>query len=201
MRKDTYSCFADLKKAEGEKSFDITCEMENRSSIYAIMAPHGGGIEPGTTEISIAIALDDLSFYIFNAKKLSNNKTLHITSACFDEPKCEAMLKNVETVLGIHGAADPDTGPKELVWVGGNLRKNFEIHLKETLKPLGFLVEFNPNLAGGNPQNICNRGTSKQGMQLELTKSLRNKLKDNPDLLCKFSDAVRRAMKLTYPTV
>ncbi|PVB78886.1 replication protein [Salmonella enterica subsp. enterica serovar Legon] len=200
MSNDTYSCFAELEKAEDKKSYNITCDMKNRSSVYAIMAPHGGKIELGTTEVSMAIARDDLSLYIFDANKPNNNKTLHITSSRFDEPHCEVMLKNVETVLGIHGAADPDTDPKERVWVGGNLSDTFETHLKETLQSLGFLVEINPKFTGNSPKNICNRGASRQGMQLELTKSLREKLKDDPDLLSKFSSAVRTAMMLTYPT-
>lgn len=199
MSNDTYSCFAELEKAEDKKSYNITYDMKNRSSVYAIMAPHGGKIELGTTEVSIAIARNDLSLYIFDANKSNKNKTLHITSSRFDEPKCEKMLVNVETVLAIHGAADPDGDPKEIVWVGGNLRKKFEIHLKEKLGPLGFLVEFNHKFAGEEPRNICNRGTSQQGMQLELTKSLRERLKGDADLLSKFSDAVRTAMMLTYP--
>ncbi|HIB8404935.1 TPA: poly-gamma-glutamate hydrolase family protein [Enterobacter hormaechei] len=200
MSNDTYSCFADFKKAEGEKSFHITCEMENRSRTYAIIAPHGGMIEPGTAEIAKSIAGDDLSFYIF--KVISKSKPdidPHITSTNFDEPKCLELLENTKTILAIHGAKDPKDTPKERVWVGGNLRVAFETHLKEMLQSLGFLVEINPKFTGNSPKNICNRGTSRQGMQLELTKSLRDKIKDDPDLLSKFTDAVRNAMMLTYP--
>lgn len=199
MSNDTYSCFAELKKHEDENFYNIIYDMKNRSNVYAIMAPHGGKIELGTTEVSIAIARDDLSLYIFNANKPNNNKTLHITSSRFDEPHCEMMLKNVETVLAIHGAADPENGPKEIVWVGGNLSAAFEINLKETLQPLGILVEINHRFTGNSPENICNRGTSQHGMQLELTKSLREKLRGDAQLLSKFSDAVRTAMIITYP--
>jgi len=200
MNNDTYSCFNELKENEAEGSFNIRCESENLSSVYAIMAPHGGKLETGTTETSLAISREDLSIYIFNANKPSNNRTLHITSANFDEPQCEKMLGNVETVLAIHGARDPEAEPKERVWVGGNLRETFEIHLKKTLKPLDLLVEINSNFLGKEPKNICNRGTSQQGMQLELTKSLRDRLIIDKELLEKFSHAVRTAMKLTYPT-
>lgn len=199
MNNDKYSCFTELNKNESEGSFDIICETENRSSIYAIVAPHGGKIEAGTKEISLAISRDDLSLYIFEAKKREDNMTLHITSANFDEPKCEGMLKNVETVLTIHGARDPEEEPKERVWVGGSLREILEGHLKEKLKSLGILVEFNSKFSGKDPRNICNRGISRQGMQLELTKSLRDRLKNDKILLEQFSSAVRSAMKLTYP--
>ncbi|AFI89768.1 MULTISPECIES: poly-gamma-glutamate hydrolase family protein [Pectobacterium] len=200
MNNDTYSCFAELKKSESEESFNITCEIENRSNVYAIMAPHGGRYESGTTEISLAIARDDLSIYIFNANKPRGNRTLHITSTNFDEPQCETMLRNVESVLAIHGAKDPATEPKERIWVGGNLREIFKNHLTTTLKPLGFLIEINPNFLGNEPKNICNRGISRQGMQLELTKSLRDRLLMDKKLLDQFSDSVRTAMMRTYPT-
>lgn len=200
MNNDTYSCFAELKENEAEGSFNISCEIANRSNEYAIVAPHGGKLETGTTEISLAISREDLSLYIFNANKRNNNRTLHITSANFDEPQCEKILSNVATVLAIHGARDPETEPKERVWVGGNLRETFEIHLKETLRPLGLLIEINSNFLGKEPNNICNRGISQQGMQLELTKSLRDRLKMDKEFLEQFSDAVRAAMMLTYPS-
>ncbi|MGR6771643.1 poly-gamma-glutamate hydrolase family protein [Pectobacterium brasiliense] len=199
MNSDTYSCFAELKKSEGEESFNVSYEIENRSNVYAIMAPHGGKIEPGTTEISLAIAREDLSIYIFSANKSKDNGTLHITSSRFDEPQCEKMLGEIETVLAIHGAKDPKTGPKERVWVGGSLREIFETHLKETLKTLEILIEINSDFLGKEPSNICNRGISQQGMQLELTKSLRDRLKMDKDFLDQFSDSVRTAMMLTYP--
>ncbi|WP_302795974.1 poly-gamma-glutamate hydrolase family protein [Hafnia paralvei] len=199
MNKDTYSCFTDLKGNEPEGSFNIACKMENRSSVYLIMAPHGGKLETGTTEIALAISRNDLSLYTFNANKSNNNSTLHITSANFDEPQCEKMLRCVETVLAIHGARDPEKGPVERIWVGGSLREKFEVHLKETLKPLELLVEINPKFLGKEPGNVCNRGVSQQGMQLELTKSLRERLKQDKKFLEQFSDAVRTAMMLTYP--
>ncbi|MFU9124197.1 poly-gamma-glutamate hydrolase family protein [Proteus sp. WDL240414] len=200
MNSDTYSCFVDLEKNEDQANFNIKCKMENRSEIYAIMAPHGGKIEQGTTGISIAIAREDLSLYIFNGNKPKNNGTLHITSSRFDEPQCEKILENVQTVLAIHGAKDPETEPKERVWVGGNLGKIFETHLIETLSSLELCIEINSNLLGENPKNICNRGISQRGMQLELTKSLRDRLNMDKEFLEHFSDSVRRAMMLAYPS-
>ncbi|MFM1007633.1 poly-gamma-glutamate hydrolase family protein [Yersinia enterocolitica] len=148
MNNDTYSCFTELKENEAEGSFNISSKIENRSNVYAIVAPHGGKLETGTTEISLAISREDLSLYLFNANKRNNNRTLHITSANFDEPQCEKILGNVATVLAIHGARDPETEPKERVWVGGNLRETFENNLQETLRPLGLLIEINSNFLG-----------------------------------------------------
>ncbi|MCS6715238.1 poly-gamma-glutamate hydrolase family protein [Proteus terrae] len=197
MSRDVYSRFTELEKAESGDSFSIKCEYRN--SVYAVMAPHGGKIESGTTEISVAIALNDLSLYLFEGKKANNNRMLHITSSNFDEPQCMELLDKVETVLSIHGARDPDLGIRERVWVGGSLHEEFRRNLEEKLKTLEILVEFNPNFSGKNTDNICNRGISKEGMQLEITKSLRDKLIQDKILLKQFSNSVRMAMMLTYP--
>jgi poly-gamma-glutamate hydrolase-like protein len=58
----------------------------------ALVAPHGGGIEPGTSELADAIAASDLSFYTFEGLKPSGNTDLHITSTRFDEPMCLTLL-------------------------------------------------------------------------------------------------------------
>jgi phage replication-related protein YjqB (UPF0714/DUF867 family) len=44
----------------------------------AILAPHGGGIEPGTSELAEAVAGEGLSFYAFEGLKRSGNAVLHV---------------------------------------------------------------------------------------------------------------------------
>jgi phage replication-related protein YjqB (UPF0714/DUF867 family) len=56
--------------------------------MVAIIAPHGGKIEPGTSEIAAAIAGDDYSLYRFQGLRDRPREELHITSAKFDEPTC-----------------------------------------------------------------------------------------------------------------
>ena len=106
----------------------LLIKLKNAVKKYLIMAPHGGKLDAGTTEISLAIFREELFLYIFNAIKRNNNGALHITSANFDEPQCEKILEIVETVLAIHGAKVPNTEPKERVWVGGNLHEKFDFH-------------------------------------------------------------------------
>ncbi len=197
MSKDTYSCFAELEQAE---SGNFRIIKSRKHSAYAIIAPHGGKIEPGTAEIAESIAGTDLSLYIFKATSKSKpDITLHITSTNFDEPECLDLLKYTETALAIHGAKDPETDPKERVWVGGNLHNEFKPHLERELSPLNLFVGINSDFTGTSPKNICNRGTSYQGMQLELSRALRDRLKTDATFLSKFSNAVRTAMKKTYP--
>jgi phage replication-related protein YjqB (UPF0714/DUF867 family) len=67
------------------------------------VAPHGGGIEPGTSELADAIAGSDLSFYTFEGLKSSGNTDLHITSTRFDEPMCLTLLASSSVVVTLHG--------------------------------------------------------------------------------------------------
>jgi phage replication-related protein YjqB (UPF0714/DUF867 family) len=43
---------------------------------FAVIAPHGGAIEPGTTEVAEAIAGDRFSFYTLEGVKTRDNKRL-----------------------------------------------------------------------------------------------------------------------------
>ena len=61
---DKYSSFAVLARHQIEGQ-DYRILFRKRNGARVIIAPHGGGIEPGTTEIADAIAGNDLSFYAF----------------------------------------------------------------------------------------------------------------------------------------
>jgi phage replication-related protein YjqB (UPF0714/DUF867 family) len=58
-------------------------------SRIAIIAPHGGGIEPGSSTIARAIAGEDINMYLFEGIKVAKgNAIVHIASHHFDEPRC-----------------------------------------------------------------------------------------------------------------
>jgi phage replication-related protein YjqB (UPF0714/DUF867 family) len=77
---DRYTSFEDLAKAEVEGQ-DYQVRLRNVEGGRAvIIAPHGGGIEPGTSEIADAIADNDFSFYAFEGLKAWANGPLHVTS-------------------------------------------------------------------------------------------------------------------------
>ncbi len=63
------------------------------SSGILVMAPHGGGIEPGTGDIADGVAGQHHSFYCFKGIKKQGNRALHITSNRFDEPLAMAMVR------------------------------------------------------------------------------------------------------------
>ena len=198
---DTYRDFAELSQHQREGT-DYRTTIENAvDSQTVILAPHGGGIEPGTSEIARAIAGDDLSFAAFEGLKPRDNAILHITSTNFDEPRCVALVQQCRHVLTIHGEATDGA----VVYVGGKdtgLRET----LFETVKEAGFVVKKhdNPALQGTNPRNICNRGLTGRGAQLELSRGLRRKLfrslsaagrREPTAELTRFAEVVRRALK------
>jgi phage replication-related protein YjqB (UPF0714/DUF867 family) len=164
---DKYGSFPELARNEkGGRDFRIHCR--DRGSATVIVAPHGGGIEPGTSEIADAIAGDDLSFCAFVGMKSRGNRDLHITSTRFDEPRCVAIVSASEKAVSIHGAERLGS----VVFLGGRDRDSVN-HLRAALEERGFCARIDPRLLGQGKKNICNRGRSGVGLQLELSKALR----------------------------
>jgi phage replication-related protein YjqB (UPF0714/DUF867 family) len=168
---DTYCNFAELARRQ-RSGIDYGVRVRRDEPAFAIVAPHGGGIEPGTSELADAIAGETCSFYAFDGLKSSGNGVLHITSTRFDEPLCLLLLRDAATVVTLHGEESEEDG--EGVFLGG-LDKTLGARIGEALRRKGFDVRTHtdPNLQGCDPDNICNRGTSGRGVQLELSKAVR----------------------------
>jgi phage replication-related protein YjqB (UPF0714/DUF867 family) len=139
---------------------------------FAAVAPHGGGIEPGTSELADAIGGQDLSFYAFEGLKRSGNGGLHITSTRFDEPVCLGLVAQSAVVVTIHG--EDSDAPGDGVFLGG-LDDELGRCIGRALRAAGFAVRRHPDpeLQGREPDNLCNRGTSERGVQLELSRTVR----------------------------
>ena len=167
--KDKYANFVELSKNEKQgKDFLIRCQQ--RASNTAVIAPHGGGIERGTSELAEAIAGDDLSFYVFEGIKKTNNRDLHITSTNFDEPQCLACVRAADLVVAVHG----EESKEEFVLLGGLDKARIQL-LRNTLQRNGFCVETEgrPGLQALHQKNICNQGRQRAGLQMELSAGLR----------------------------
>jgi phage replication-related protein YjqB (UPF0714/DUF867 family) len=136
-----------------------------------IIAPHGGGIEPGTSEIAAAIARFNHSLYTFEGIKKSDNKTLHITSTQFDDPQLLKLLKSSKGTIAIHGCS----GNEHIAYVGGlqdDIRDKIIAQLLEN--GIQATIISNPSLQGRDLNNICNRNSIGKGVQIELTEGLRS---------------------------
>ncbi len=169
---DKYLSFAELAACAVEGR-DYSRRLEDRSSPIAILAPHGGGIEPGTSEIAAALAGDVFSLYCFEGLKPVRNAELHLTSTRFDEPLCLRLLAATRTAITIHGA----TGRGAEIIAGGR-DERLKSLLAAALAAAGFTVEADGSgrTAGHDERNLCNRGTSGEGVQLELRAGFRRSL-------------------------
>jgi phage replication-related protein YjqB (UPF0714/DUF867 family) len=174
---DRYKNFAELQ--EGEKADeDYTILYRAADSGIAVMAPHGGGIEPGTIDIADALAGGEFTFYAFKGLKKTGNKILHISSNTFDEALGVKASQNALIVISIHGSKDRT----QTVHIGGR-HQELKQNIRDALNASGFDAELTdrPGLRGISPENICNRCKGGKGVQLEIPRGLREKLFDQLD--------------------
>jgi len=196
-RPDTYTNFADLVRHESE-GVAYRIRMQPRLGI-AVMAPHGGGIESGTSEIAEAVAGTNFAFYAFEGLLPSNNRRLHITSARFDECRALRIATKAAMVVTIHGEGSTNA----VVYIGGRDESGRD-KIAAGLRTAGFDVQVHPRraLQGLDPDNLCNRGMCGAGVQLELSAGLRRACLGTPDaasrqrsaLFAAFVEALRAAL-------
>lgn len=178
-----YADFAELRRHEQEGRDYAVLHRSGVSGIL-VMAPHGGGIEPGTGDIADAVAGSRHAYYCFKGIKPKGNRILHITSNRFDEPLAEVMLWDARWVLTIHGCREEDP----VVWIGGRDTATGD-EIGARLRQIGIPAgrSERPGLRGLHPDNICNRGRSAAGVQLELSVGLRRSM---------FTDLGTRAIRM-----
>lgn len=144
----------------------IRCHRPN--SRLCIIAIHGGRMEPGTTKIATGIAGTEFSLYSFVSRKKSD---VHIRSDNFSEP----MVQEHRGVVSIHGLKDE--GNASDIYVGG-LDEELKTQVIEALTDAGFnaIEDGTAKHSGRELFNICNRGSSGKGLQLEIAERLRKKM-------------------------
>ena len=188
----SYTSFQELADHEVEGQ-DYRIRIELRDPSVLIMAPHGGKIEPTTGEIAEAIAGSVYSSYVFEGLKADGNGVLHIESHLFDEPRALKAVEKGEVVITVHGQIDQ----KEAFIMIGGLNENLRSRIKRQLEAAGFQARPpTEGLMGTDPMNICNRGKSKQGIQLEVSRKARDLLRSDGDRLRVFAKAMRRAVQM-----
>ncbi len=187
-----YTNFKELASHEVEGQ-DYRIRVKLRDPRVLIMAPHGGRIEPTTEAIAEAIAGLDYSFYSFEGLKTDGNSALHIESHLFDEPCALEAVKNANIVVTVHGQIDQKDG---FVMVGG-LHDGLRAEMMQRLEAAGFQTRIpTEGLMGTDPQNICNRGESKKGVQLEISRKVRDLLRENQAQLQSFAHAIQKAIQI-----
>lgn len=193
---DRYASFSDLCRDMGEGvDFDIRLS-RGPLSVVLVIAPHAGRIEPGTGRIARALAGKLFSVYEFRGIRPSGNRRLHLTAHRFDEPRCLAAVRLAHLAVSVHGVR----GTEEFVMVGGRARGLSELIRSALSKGGFFLREAESGLRGTHPRNICNRGHSGRGIQLEISAGLRRRLIREPDRRNRFGEVVRSVLEHRFPS-
>lgn len=167
---ERYAGFSDLARAQVDGVDYRVVVCPNPSSSVAVIAPHGGSIEKGTSEIARAIAGESFNLYLLEGiRDVENYARLHLTSHKFDEPRCLNLISSCDHVVSIHGCK----GEESQVFLGGcdaSLKASIALATSE----LGIDVRTEGHsFPALDPMNICNRGRSNSGVQIELSSAFR----------------------------
>lgn len=172
---DKYHSMKELQNETIENE-DWEIITEDRDSNVTILAIHGGGIEPATTELARVIANDrQFNYFAFNGMRTKGNNELHVTSINYDNDIAMDLVKTSESAITIHGCLGED----EIAYIGGkdNLLKE---RIVEELSQIGIEVKEAPShMSGTQDNNIVNCTKNGVGVQIELTSSLRKSLFKN----------------------
>lgn len=190
---DNYNSFEELSLNE-VNGVDYNIDLINRFSDITIIAIHGGKIEKGTTELAYNIAaLGNYNYYSFIGIKPSNNFSLHIDSTKFDEPKLVQLLSQSKVAISIHGCK----GKSNFTYLGGKNERLKSI-ISDNLRDARFRTQTPPiELSGVSNNNIVNKYTSKQGVQIEISRHLRDIfMKQGPKhiLFKKYVEAITKSI-------
>ncbi|WP_331726971.1 poly-gamma-glutamate hydrolase family protein (plasmid) [Streptomyces globisporus] len=167
---DTYTNYADLAAHNILGTDYLISSRVMAGARGASIAVHGGAIEYPTTQLAEYCAGRlGASFYSLQGIKGSGNSSLHITSNRFDEPRALHVLRTAEWTVSWHGTCDSTA----TTYLGG-LDTELGAAIEECLAAAGFAVSPPPQeIDGKDTRNIANRNLRGQGVQLELSRGLR----------------------------
>jgi phage replication-related protein YjqB (UPF0714/DUF867 family) len=157
----------------------------------AIIAPHGGGIEKGTSELCLAIAgyhpatlevtppgAVTYDYWMFEGLRPRDNALLHVTSIHCDDGVALSLCAGALNALGLHGCTPERAGLREgeqAVLVGGR-DETLKLLLLAAFRPTGIeAIDARPldGINGDEVRNIANRTLLGMGGHLEITTPLR----------------------------
>lgn len=195
---DLYPNYTALAAAEIEGVDYTRTAVRPPGATWAAIAIHGGLIEAGSGTVAEAVAGSRMAFYEFAGIQASNNfEDLHITSANFDEPMCVELVAAADRVLSFHGFTGT-TGVAE-TWIGG-LDASLRDRIKAALEAAGFTVVVAASeLSGTDPTNITNDSRTRAGVQVEMSRALRQSFFPGGDLsLSSLNGTARTAAFYSY---
>ncbi|OFQ93256.1 hypothetical protein HMPREF2913_00065 [Staphylococcus sp. HMSC065A08] len=192
------------------EGIDWKKDTRNVGKSVLIVAPHGGNIEQGTSELTKLVANNgDFDYFSFEAIRPSNNTQLHVTSTNYDDATLHEMIQDRTATISIHGAQ----GEEQLVYLGG-YQSPLRDAIQSQLELKGFVVKIPPEYLGGlSNANFINKVEESTGVQLELTTALRKaffkdedtstasrkKIENWTTTMYDFAEALNGAIKQVYP--
>ncbi|OLF31276.1 poly-gamma-glutamate hydrolase family protein [Staphylococcus sp. 47.1] len=208
-KQDYYKSMTELYKDTTE-GIDWKKDTRNVGKSVLIVAPHGGNIEQGTSELTKLVANNgDFDYFSFEAIRPFNNTQLHVTSTNYDDATLHEMIQDRTATISIHGAQ----GEEQLVYLGG-YQSPLRDAIQSQLELKGFVVKIPPEYLGGlSNANFINKVEESTGVQLELTTALRKaffkdedtstasrkKIENWTTTMYDFAEALNGAIKQVYP--
>jgi len=173
---------------------EYSISVKDRLAEITIMAPHGGTIEPGTSEMAEELAGSDWNYYAFKNLLPDNGRTMHVTSKNYNDQIAVSLSSASLITVTLHRHKELT----ESVCVGG-YNKGLRLAVVDHLQKAGFVSE-HPcmRLPGAACKNIANHAVL-GGLQLEIATSLATKLNSDAALRGKFIAAVRNAITESLP--
>jgi phage replication-related protein YjqB (UPF0714/DUF867 family) len=172
--------------------FDDRLDQQAGVAKTTIIAPHGGGIEFGTSELCLAVAGYHpaslavtpaggvtYDYWMFEGLRASNNRELHVTSTNCDDGVAVSLCAGSLNALALHGCTTSQAelpAGAETVLVGGR-NATFKQRLLDAFTAAGLdAIDalHHESLNGDEPSNITNRTLLGMGAHLELTTPLRS---------------------------
>ncbi|MFD6934634.1 poly-gamma-glutamate hydrolase family protein [Streptomyces goshikiensis] len=188
---DAYTSFTDLAAHESlGVDYRVSARAVNASN-GAHIAIHGGGIEAPTTQLADYCAAESQSsYYAFEGIRSSNNTALHVTSTRFNDPALFRILTRTDWTISWHGAS----GTEHVTYVGGG-DLELAAAVSARLKAAGFtVVEAPTEIDGNDVLNVTNRNRRQAGVQLELSRGLRESFYASGELtLATIADPANRS--------
>jgi phage replication-related protein YjqB (UPF0714/DUF867 family) len=166
MSLDRYSSLTALKQGKDKSCYRI--RLQDRRSLLTVIAPHGGFIEAGTSELAHAIAKDKFNLFDFQGLQREAPQDLHVTATRFRDPHLCELLRTSLAAVALHGMHDQSTRE---IFLGGLNFQLKELVLQELLRS-GFEVNpHSPLYRGVSRANIVNLA-GEHGVQLEIPNEL-----------------------------
>ncbi|WP_369042224.1 poly-gamma-glutamate hydrolase family protein [Streptomyces sp. Midd1] len=210
----TYPYFRSLAAA---KTLGIDYDIKNRygtGDYLVYIAIHGGAIEPPTSQLAVYCAGATGAYYSFEALSDLTAGSLSLSATTFDEPFCQVNVANATRAVSFRGVEDQREN-EEVAYLSG-LDDVLVALVGQELVTAGFLVDTPPlRFEGSDPQNIVNTTRLRAGVQIDLTRSLRQTFFAGDDLSLRsvtnpanrlpafaaFGDAIKRAAAQVALTV